>query len=435
MQKKEQYVAQKVGQASTTSRNRRSVIVTPLPLRWKTMSPIGIVAVWLMTMLASVHPVSAFASVSRCTAFFVGAEAPDLKAAPLTARTHVLCFQFYSVLESGVTRTALWSAEHLTRASVASAHGEKRVDAFHTESSIDSNDRAEIADYRASGYDRGHMSPSGDMPDAAAQEESFSLANMVPQAPDNNRHLWQGIEIATRALAKADGELYVVTGPIFAGSHRELDARVEIPSHIWKAIYDPDRGAAAYVTANRPGNGYAVVSITTLTQMTGIDPFPSLPDAVKAKAIALPPPRPSGRRLTTGPVDLAALGWTGDQRSATSLSPFQADADKGDGASDGAAISEGIFGGNHAPWPASEAALFGKVPLNSRLERLRGWLVHFAVAERVNALVRSIEDAGDDLVRRVKQWSKPTARTHAEHPHRPHAHPHDDRYGQEREHE
>lgn len=253
-------------------------------------------------------PHVALAAPSACPAFFVSGQAPDVLARDKAARIHTLCYRFYSLVESGVTRTPLWSAEHLTRTSVAQAHEETRVDAFHAETAITSADRAEIDDYRRSGYDRGHMSPSGDMPDAEAQQESFSLANMVPQAPDNNRHLWQGIEISTRALAKYDGELYVVTGPAFLGKRAELDARVDIPSHIWKAIYDPKRGAAAYLTANKPGNGYAVISIAALTRLTGIDPFPALPAKVKEEAIALPPPRPSGRRMKTGPVSLADLG-------------------------------------------------------------------------------------------------------------------------------
>jgi endonuclease G len=261
----------------------------------------------LATMLCAVS-LSASAAPTSCPSLFIGGQAPDFLNDALTARTHVLCYEFYSTAESGVTRTALWSGEHLTRESVAQARALPRVDSFHADESIAPGDRAERADYFGSGLDEGHMSPNGDMPDVQAQFESFSLANMVPQSPDNNRHLWEGIEIATRGMARYDGEVYVVTGPAFVGPRSAVGGRVQVPTHVWKAIYDPRRGAAAYITLNRPGNAYAVISIAELARITGVDPFPAVALWVKERPISLPAPRPNGQRLDVGPVAESALG-------------------------------------------------------------------------------------------------------------------------------
>ena len=44
------------------------------------------------------------------------------------------------------------------------------------------------SDYRGSGYDRGHMTPSGDRTKTQSDNsETFLMTNMIPQAPANNR--------------------------------------------------------------------------------------------------------------------------------------------------------------------------------------------------------------------------------------------------------
>lgn len=262
----------------------------------------------------------AIAAPSVCPGFFVGGLAPDVSA-PIAVRGYVLCYESYSVAESGVTRTALWSAEHLTRDSVAAARDTPRVDAFHSDQSLPPSDRAERIDYQRSGWDEGHMSPSGDAPNPRAQFETFALSNMAPQNPDNNRFLWQGIEIATRSIARYQGEVYVVTGPAFVGPRTVLGGRVQVPSHVWKAIYEPGRGAAAYMTRNAPGDAYAVISIVALTHVIGIDPFPALSMSTKQHAMHLPPPRPNGQKLERGPVDLVTLGLGSPEQISTINAP------------------------------------------------------------------------------------------------------------------
>jgi endonuclease G len=232
------------------------------------------------------------AARTTCPDRFVGEQAPDLLNAELAARTRELCYSGFAVLHSGVTRTPLWSAEHLTRAHVNAAHDLIRVNRFHADPHLPAAERAELADYARSGFDRGHMAPSGDMPDPQSQEESFSLANMIPQNPNNNRSLWEGIESAVRNLTRKQGELYVVTGPIYAGATlQQLNGRVLVPTSIFKAVYDPKRQqAGAYIVPNAAGDRWEAVSLAELARISGLDVFPALPASIKDNAMALPQP-------------------------------------------------------------------------------------------------------------------------------------------------
>ncbi len=243
--------------------------------------------------LALLAPVAALAQAPACPQFFPGGQLPALVNPRLAQRTTVLCNDAYAVLASGVTHGALWSAERPTTASLGAARRTPREGQFHPDDRLPSADQAQLDDYRRSGYDRGHMTPSGDMPDEAAQEQTFSLANMVPQTAALNRGEWEGIESAVRDLAVRQGELYVITGPVFAG--QELKSigpdGVLVPSSTWKAVYDPQAGeAGAYVCTNTASPSCDVVSVATLVRMTGVDPFPALPSRIKDTAMTLPSP-------------------------------------------------------------------------------------------------------------------------------------------------
>lgn len=230
------------------------------------------------------------ANSTRCDGIYYANNAPDILNNKLTAKTDELCFSSFAVMHSGISRTPLWSAEHLTRDHLQSKS--KRANNFHPEEHLNPNLRAELRDYAHSGYDRGHMAPAADMPTSQAQHECFTLANMVPQNGDNNRGIWASIEESTRELTKQKGELYVITGPLFIGkSLQRIGGRVLVPTKIYKAIYDPySTKAAAYIVDNTAGENYQVISIAQLEQLSGINFFPKMDEYSKNTAMNLPNP-------------------------------------------------------------------------------------------------------------------------------------------------
>lgn len=235
--------------------------------------------------------ISLFGSSTTCSNIYYGNTAPDILNTKLTAKTQELCYKEFAVMHSGVSRTPLWSAEHLTR-NMLNGKAE-RSNEFHPEARLSTDVRAELNDYAHSGYDRGHMSPSADFIDPQSNNESFTLANMVPENHNNNAGIWAAIEGATRFIAKKQGEIYVVTGPIFEGTKiQRINGRVLVPTKLFKVIYVPSLNqAAAYITLNAPGNNYEVLNVTELEKLTGISFFPQLSLDVKNHAMDLPIPR------------------------------------------------------------------------------------------------------------------------------------------------
>src|SRR4051812_38705151 len=119
------------------------------------------------------------AAPTECPQFFPQGNAPDLANPKLLPKTREICYSAFAVLHSGITRTPLWAAEHLTRKGLDAAVATERKDTFHEEPRLPPDERADLDDYARSGFDHGHLAPAADMPDEQAQHESFSLANMI----------------------------------------------------------------------------------------------------------------------------------------------------------------------------------------------------------------------------------------------------------------
>ena len=92
---------------------------------------------------------------SQCLSQFYREQPPFLQKESLNKNSYALCFNGFNVMYSGMSKTPLWSAEHLSPARLSQKI--KREDSFHEETRVSAPHRAVLADYRGSGYDRGHM--------------------------------------------------------------------------------------------------------------------------------------------------------------------------------------------------------------------------------------------------------------------------------------
>lgn len=179
---------------------------------------------------------------SDCRQFFAAGTSPAVQKAPMQRE---LCYESFAILHSGESKTPVFVAERLTRASVGDAN-EKRTNKFFADARLPRSERAELSDYKGSGYARGHMAPAGDMANPTAMAQSFSLANMVPQNQAQNSGAWSKIEQDTRRyVLRAKGNVFLITGPVFGPESQTVGANhVRVPTHLFKLVYDENTGKA-----------------------------------------------------------------------------------------------------------------------------------------------------------------------------------------------
>ncbi|MBV2182043.1 MAG: DNA/RNA non-specific endonuclease [Castellaniella sp.] len=210
-------------------------------------------------------------SFAQCREFFPHQTPPVVPARP-TQRE--LCFSSFAILYSGQRKTPVLVAERLNRQTLIAAQSIARTDSFYEEARLPASERAGLDDYRGSGFDRGHMAPAGDMPDDQAMAQSFSLANMIPQAPQANRGAWNKIEQDTRKyVMRAKGDVYVISGPVYSDHPQTIGAaRVAVPDYTFKVVFDATTGRSwVHWLANspdaRPG---APISYEEFVKRTGL---------------------------------------------------------------------------------------------------------------------------------------------------------------------
>jgi len=188
----------------------------------------------------------------------------------------------YSLLYNEKYKQANWVAYELTKEETNKIF--ERSNKFISDPQVKSVNAFD-KDYKASGYDRGHLAPAADMGwSASSMTESFYYSNMSPQLPGFNRGIWKKLEELVRTWAIENKAVYVVTGPVLSKGLQTIGYnKIAVPNY-YKVILDyqnPNIKAIGFILPNESSKSllqnYAV-SIDSVEKVTGIDFFYLLKD-------------------------------------------------------------------------------------------------------------------------------------------------------------
>jgi endonuclease G len=93
-------------------------------------------------------------------------------------------------------------------------------------------------DYAATGYDKGHMAPDGDLSwDPQVEYESFLMTNMSPQAGSLNRGIWKLLETSVRGWAVQRNQSFsIVSGGLYGPGDKVIGQGVLVPHAFYKIV-------------------------------------------------------------------------------------------------------------------------------------------------------------------------------------------------------
>ncbi|HEV7573012.1 MAG TPA: DNA/RNA non-specific endonuclease [Thermoanaerobaculia bacterium] len=167
--------------------------------------------------------------------------------------------------------------------------------------------KVQAFDFSSSGFDRGHMDPSADRSSSEpVNEATFTMTNMVAQAPGNNQGPWENLESFLRTLLSAD-EVFIISGPNGVGgtgsnggvTNTLANGHVTVPASTWKCALILPSGSGdpvARVTAStqtlcvimpnldsiRPDDWHTYVkSVDQVEALTGYNLFSNVPAAIQ----------------------------------------------------------------------------------------------------------------------------------------------------------
>jgi endonuclease G len=241
---------------------------------------------------------------------------------PADARQLLLDEGAYVVSYDPRKNNAAWVAWRLDEHDLGHAG---RRDDFQADDRLPSSIyRVTPGDYAHTGFDRGHLCPSGDRTASHAENAvTFLMTNIHPQRPELNRFSWEEMEEYERELAKQHHEVFIVAGGIFDIEPPTIGHGVAIPKAEYKILVVLEEGQGPdAVTVNttviaavmpneatvnqKPWTAY-LTSVDEVEQESGYDFLTAVPEevqrAIEARGATVP------ERTVESP-----LAWTSGAR-------------------------------------------------------------------------------------------------------------------------
>ncbi|WP_143310526.1 DNA/RNA non-specific endonuclease [Chitinophaga vietnamensis] len=223
------------------------------------------------------------------------------------ANNYLMDKGYYKLSYNRDRGTPNWVCWHISRRDLGNMN---RANDFRADMDLPSTWYAVAqTSYIGSGFDRGHNCPSGDRTNTRdANEATFLMTNMIPQAPMHNQHLWAYLEDYTRGLVKKGNEVYVIMGSYGVGGtgskgfREKIDHdRITVPDHIWKVILVLPEGNndlkrinknTRIIAVNTPNSNDVntswsayLTSIAEIEQATHLKLLSKVPEAVRQELV------------------------------------------------------------------------------------------------------------------------------------------------------
>lgn len=223
----------------------------------------------------------------------------EAKADPASKEAFLIDRPQYVMSYNDKRKTANWVCWQLVKKDIGNtARGSFEVDPDLPKGF----DRVGFSTYTGSGFDRGHLVPSRDRSDTAANNDAvFLMTNIVPQSTACNQKGWERLERYSRDLADDGKELYIAAGPHGIGGTGTDGKKltigknapfVTVPASMWKVIVVLDKGTnptknSRVIAVWMPNDDTVTpdwpsyrVSVADVEKKTGLKFFPLLPDEV-----------------------------------------------------------------------------------------------------------------------------------------------------------